>query len=338
MSPTVNPCLEKAIEGDGSAFRELVDPHRAQIHAHCYRLLGSVHDAEDALQETLLRAWRALPRFRSRSSVGTWLFRIATNVCLDASARRGARVLPIDYRSRAEGSGPVDRIDDAPWLEPYPTSRLAVDDEASPDACYDQREAVELAFVAALQHLPPRQRAVLILREVLGFSAGEVAQTLGTTSASVNSALQRARQRVEERLPQRSQQATLRALGDDRSRALVKRFIAAFERADVPAILAAVTSDVRFSMPSYATWHEGHAAIARSWLMPENPEPDLRFIATRANEQLAIASYKLEPSAARYRPIGIEVLTLRGDLISDITIFRKLDVIRQFGLPEELRD
>ena len=333
------PCLERAIEGDESAFRELVEPHRAQLHAHCYRLLGSVHDADDALQDTLLRAWRGLPRFRSGSTVGTWLFRIATNVCIDATTLRGARVLPIDYGPRTEaGADPGDPVDEPRWLEPYPTTRVAIDDEASPAARYDQREAVELAFVAALQHLPPRQRAVLILREVLGYSAAEVADMLDTTTASVNSALQRARRRIGERLPDRTQQETLRALGDERARELVERFTTAIRNGDVDAILTLLADDVRFSMPPYAAWSEGSAAVAHSWLMPDDPDSRLRFVATRANAQLAVACYKLDPEVPRYRPIGVDVLTLRGEVISEITVFRDLEVIRRLGLPEELRD
>src|SRR4051794_28653549 len=205
-----------------TAYRELVEPHRRELHAHCYRMLGSLQDAEDALQDALLRAWRGLDRFEGRSSPRSWLYRIATNACLDALARRPAkRELPIDRDP-----------DDAPltetvWLEPYP------DD---PDASYEQRESVELAFIAALQHLPANQRAVLILREVLGFSAKETAEMLDTTPASVNSAMQRARASVEGRLPERSQQETLRMLGDGEIRELVERYVEAWNRGDVDAV------------------------------------------------------------------------------------------------------
>src|SRR4051794_33237603 len=219
-------------------FERLAEAHRRGLHAHCYRMLGSLHDAEDAYQEAMLRAWRALPRLREDAAARTWLYRIATNVCLNAIARRPRRVLPADYGpawSAADGTG--EPTEESLWLEPYPDSELE-SGYAAPEARYEQREAVELAFVAALQHLPAQQRAVLILREVLGFSARETSESLGTTVASVNSALQRARRTVDERLPERSQQETLRALGDERARDLLHHYIDAWERHDVPAIVA----------------------------------------------------------------------------------------------------
>src|SRR6201991_5072812 len=200
-------------------YQDLIEPHRRELHAHCYRMLGSVQDAEDALQEALLRAWRSLDRFEGRSSPRSWLYRIATNTCLDALQRRPSkRELPID---RDPGEAPLT---ETVWLSPYP------DD---PDARYEQRESVELAFIAALQHLPANQRAVLILREVLGFSAKETAEMLATTPASVNSAMQRARVTVDQRLPERTQQETLAALDDDEVRALVERYVDAWDRGDV---------------------------------------------------------------------------------------------------------
>jgi RNA polymerase sigma-70 factor (ECF subfamily) len=222
---------------DEQAFRHLVERHRRELHAHCYRMLGSVHDAEDALQDALLRAWRGLPRFEGRGSAGAWLYRIATNACLDAIARRPKRVLPIDY-------GPPLSV------EPLLDGQVGPEDgNASPDARYERREAVELAFIAALQHLPARQRAVLILRDVLGFSAKEVAEMLESTPTSVNSALQRARRTLDERLPDTSRQATVRALGDDGVRKLVERFTSAFERDDVDAIVALSSGFARSGVP-----------------------------------------------------------------------------------------
>jgi RNA polymerase sigma-70 factor (ECF subfamily) len=252
--------------GDGIDRREFeafVEAQRAGLHAHCYRMLGSLHDADDALQEALLRAWRALPKFRDDSSLRTWLHRIATNVCLDAIARRPKRVLPVDYgppgSGREESAGALPA---AQWIEPYPDEALAVaDGSESPEARYERREALELAFVAALQHLPPRQRAALVLRDVLGFSAKESAAALGVTVASVNGALARARTAAEARLPDRSQQATLRALGDRRLTEIADRFADAFERGDVEQILAMLTDDAVFSMPRTPIG----AAAARPW-------------------------------------------------------------------------
>jgi len=223
--------LDAAVEGDEEAFRRLVQGHRAALHAHCYRILGSLRDAEDAVQETLVRAWRGLPSYQGRSSLGRWLHRIATNVCIDVIGRRPRDVL---------------RIDPGPPAEPGEELGIA-DGAAAPDARYEQREALELAFIAARQHLPARQRAVLLLREVLGFSAKEVSEILGSTVASTNSALQRARRTLEERPPERSQQATLRSLGDARVREVVERFVNAFERGDVDAILGLLAEDATFA-------------------------------------------------------------------------------------------
>ena len=337
-TPQERELLDAAREGDEDAFRLLVEPHRGALHAHCYRMLGSVHDAEDALQDALLRAWRGLHGLEGRSSLRTWLYRIATNACLDAAARRPKRVLPVDY-------GPPAGPDDVPgeplvepvWLEPYPDERLGVEEGyAAPEARYEQREAVELAFIAAIQHLPARQRAVLVLREVLGFSAREVAESLETTVASVNSALQRARKTVDERLPARSQQATLRTLGDDGIRDLVEGLVDAFERGDVDVILALVAEDATFAMPPYKDWYRGRDALGDSWLMPGGPPPRLRYVPTRANGQPALATYQRDPEAGSYLPIALDVLTLDGARISEITAFRTPEIFPLFGLPDEL--
>lgn len=328
---TEDELLEAACSGDEEAFRRLVEPHRTALHAHCYRMLGSLHDAEDALQEALLRTWRGLCGFDGRSAFRRWLYRITTNTCLDAIARRPKRVLPIDYPTDAQAG-------DSAWMEPYPDEMLGVEDgRAGPAARYEQREAVELAFIAALQHLPPRQRAVLVLREVLGFSAKEVADTLDTTAVSVNSALQRARKTIDERLPEESQQATLSALGDRRVGEIVERFVDAFERDDVDAIVALLAEDATFTMPPYPEVYRGRDEIADSWLMPGEPAPGLRYIPTRANGQLALGAYRLDPARGSYLPVALDVLTLRGPEIVDVTAFRDtVDVFPRFGLPSEL--
>jgi RNA polymerase sigma-70 factor, ECF subfamily len=331
--------LEAACGGDQDAFRHLVEPHSTGLHAHCYRMLGSLHDAEDALQDALLRTWRGLSGFDGRSSLRTWLYRITTNTCLDAIARRPKRVLPIDYGPPADGDADQggEPLAQSVWVEPYPDERLGlVDGYAAPEARYEQREAVELAFVAALQHLPARQRAVLILREVLGFSAKEVSESLGTTVASVNSALQRARKAVDERLPKESQQATMRSLGDERVRQIAHDFVDAFESGEMDAIVALLAEDATFAMPPYPRWYQGRDAIADSWLMPGGPPPRLRYLPTRANGQLALGTYALDPDRDRYLAIALDVLTLRGARIAAITAFRTPDVFPRFGLPTEL--
>jgi RNA polymerase sigma-70 factor (ECF subfamily) len=248
--------LEAARRGDEDAYGRLVGQYRAELHAHCYRMLGSVPDAEDALQEALLRAWRGLPRFEGRSSLRSWLYKIATNACLRLIERRPRRVLPIDYGPEADPhDGPGEPLVESVWVDPYPDAKLGLEDgPAGPEARYEQRESVELAFIAALQHLPARQRAVLILRDVLGFSAREVAEALETTPASVDSALQRAHKSVDERLPEQSQQATLRSLGDVALRDVVERYVDAWERGDVEAVVAMLAENATIAMPPMPTW------------------------------------------------------------------------------------
>jgi RNA polymerase sigma-70 factor, ECF subfamily len=338
-SITDEQLLQAARNGDEDAFRRLVEPYQAQLHAHCYRMLGSVHDAEDALQDALLRAWRGLRGFRGRGGLRNWLYRIATNACLDALSRRPKRVLPIDYGPPVgvEGQEVGEPVAESLWVEPYPDERLGLEDGyAGPAARYEQREAVELAFIAALQHLPARQRAALVLREVLGFSAKEVAESLDTTVAAVNSALQRARQALDERLPQESQQATLRSLGDRRVRELVQRFVDACEGGDIEAIVAMLAEDATFAMPPYGEWYLGREALADSWLMPGEPPTGLRYLPTHANGQAAVGAYALDPERNLFLPIALDVLTFRGSEIAGVTAFRTPAIFGRFGLPAEL--
>jgi RNA polymerase sigma-70 factor, ECF subfamily len=331
--------IDGAREGDERAYERLVEPHRAELRAHCYRMLGSAHDAEDALQEALLRAWRGLPRFEGRSSLRSWLYTIATNVCLKAIERRPKLVLPIDYGPAADPhDGPGTPVVESVWVEPYPDERLAVGDAlAGPEARYDQRESIELAFIAALQHLPARQRAVLILRDVLGFSAREVAEALDTTPGSVDSALQRAHATVDERLPERSQQATLRALGDDGLREIVDRFVTAWERADVDAVVALLADDAAMTMPPLPTWYRGRDAVAaflRGW--PLAAPGRWRVVPTRANGQPAVAEYTWNSERQTFTAHGINVLTLDGAKIAEITAFLTPEAFARFGLPDEI--
>jgi RNA polymerase sigma-70 factor (ECF subfamily) len=330
--------LQAAQSGDQDAFRRLVEPHRAELHAHCYRMLGSLHDAEDALQDALLRAWKGLPRFEGRSAVRSWLYRIATNACLDAIARRPKRVLPIDYGPSSEPhTDPGEPLVESVWVEPYPDESIGLaDGYAAPEARYEQREAVELAFVAAMQHLPATQRAVLILREVLGFSAREVAESLETTVASVNSALQRARKTVDDRLPEQTQQETLRSLGEERVRAVVESYVDAWERGDVHALLALLAEDAVFSMPPWATWWRGRETIAG--FAPSAAEfcAESRVLPTQANGQPAVAYYHLNAETGRWTPAAIDVITFEGALIKEVTAFVSPEVFEGFGLPPEL--
>jgi RNA polymerase sigma-70 factor, ECF subfamily len=328
-NPRTGPAPEPAViaaaaAGDESAFNALVEPYRRQLHAHCYRMLGSAYDADDALQETLLRAWRGLSGFQARSSLRSWLYTIATNACLTQIARRPKRVLPIDYGPATDPHvAPGQPVLESVWIEPYPDEMLGLDDGyAAPEAHYEQREAIELAFVAALQHLAPNQRAVLILREVMGFSAKETADMLQTSVASVNSALQRARAAVEERVPEQTQQATLRSLGDDSLRELVDRYVDAWERCDVEAFAAMLAEDATFAMPPLASWYRTREGIA-NWATLSSMSGAWRWRAarTRANGQPALAFYAWDEDATVYLPFALCVLSFDGTQVSDVTAF-----------------
>ncbi len=328
--------LEAARGGDEDAFAQLAEPHRGVLHAHCYRMLGSLHDAEDALQETLLRAWRGLASFEGRSSLRSWLYAIATNVCLRAIERRPKRVLPIDYVPAGDPhDGLAEPLVETVWVEPYPDERFGIADGlAGPEARYEQRESVELAFIAALQHLPARQRAVLVLRDVLGFSARETAEVLETTPTGIDSALQRAHKAVDERLPERSQQAVLSSLDDQGLRELVDRYVDAWERADVDAVVAMLTADAAMTMPPIPTWYRGHEAIS-AFLEAVVLASDRRWraVPVRANGQLAFAKYQWEEERERFAAHSISVLTLDGELIADFTSFLDPELVPRFGLP-----
>jgi RNA polymerase sigma-70 factor (ECF subfamily) len=333
--------LAAARAGDEGAFTSLVTPHRGELLAHCYRMLGSVHDAEDALQETLLRAWRGLGGFAERTSLRRWLYRIATNSSLRLIERRRRRVLPVEH---GPPSDPHDEqgppLAETVWIEPFPDDAIAEpDDRPGPEALYERRESVELAFVAALQHLPARQRAALILREVLGFSAKEVAGQLETTVASVNSAVQRARRTLDERLPSESQREVLDGLGEARVRDLAARWIRAWETADVDSIVGMLTEDAVLAMPPMAEWYQGREAfqtfVTDRVFAPEDPRR-LRLVPVHANCQLAFGLYHWEPEAGSFRAFAITVLSLRGDRVAELTGFLSPELFDHFGLPAEL--
>jgi RNA polymerase sigma-70 factor, ECF subfamily len=306
--------LEAARSGDEAAFAELVAPHRAELHAHCYRMLGSLHDAEDAHQDAMLRAWRGIARFDGRSSLRSWLYRIATNTSLDVIGRRPKRVLPLDYGPPGDPHEPAGMpLAETVWIEPYPDDQLGI----------EQRESVELAFTAALQHLPPNQRAVLIMREVLGFSAQEVSDALETSVASVNSALQRARQTVDERLPERSQQETLRELGDERVTDIVEAYMDALGRGDIPAVVELLAEDAAWSMPPLSSWYRGLDAL-RLFLRGGPLSGHFRWThrAARASGQQAVGTYTWHPEAGCFLPFSLDVLTLGADeRVREVTAF-----------------
>ena len=328
--------LQAARNSDHDAYGHLVEPHRAALHAHCYRMLGSVHDAEDALQDALLRAWRGLSRFEIGRPLRPWLYKVATNACLDAIAKRPKRMLPGDHGPPVDANaGPGEPLIEAVWLEPYPDELLRLaDNYAAPEVRYERRESVELAFIAALQHLPARQRAVLILRDVLGFTASEVAEFLETTGTSANSALQRARRAVEERLPAQSQQTTLRSLGDQHLRAVVQSYIDAWERRDVDALVSMLVEDATFAMPPYPNWFQGRDAVIA--FITATGTPGLQHVSTRANGQPAVAWYLWDGKQASYVAASLEVLTLEGPRVKEITAFAFPELFPHFGLRSEL--
>jgi RNA polymerase sigma-70 factor (ECF subfamily) len=317
--------LRQAQSGDSRAFDELAEAYRAELRAHCYRMLGSVHDAEDALQDAMLRAWKGLPGFAGRGTVRAWLYSIATNTALDLATHRSRRELPMDFGPSAAPGAEFDpAATDVLWLEPYPDRWLApaaFDHAASaPEALYEQRESIELAFIVALQSLPPLQRAVLLLREVVGLSTAEISSQLGTSPQSVNSALQRARASVRDQRPEMSQQATLAGLGEQRVAAIAHQYADAMERGDVDTMISMLTQDASWSMPPYPTWFQGHEAV-RAFLTSGPKREIWRHAVTRANGQLAIGGYLFDRGKGTFEPWVIDVLTFRGGKISAVTAF-----------------
>jgi RNA polymerase sigma-70 factor, ECF subfamily len=321
--------LKLALAGDENAFGELAGPYRAELRAHGYRITGSVHDADDALQEGLLRAWQNMAAFEGRGSMRSWLYAIVTNAALDLTRRRARRELPVAFGpSAAPGTDLGPPLTEQPWLEPYPDDWLTGDTLLSPEARYEQRESVELAFLVALQHLSPLQRSVLLLREVVGFSAAEIATQLGTSAQAVNSALQRARRAARERLPARSQQSVQRALGEERVRAIVKRYADALERGDCDTLIGMLTREATLSMPPVATWYRGHQAI-RQFLESGPLSYSWRHRPVRANGQVAVGSYLFDPAKGKHMAAVIDVFTLDDAGIAAVTSFMAADLFTE---------
>jgi RNA polymerase sigma-70 factor (TIGR02960 family) len=326
--------ISRATAGDEEAFRELVDPYRKELHVHCYRMLGSTEDAEDALQETLLAAWRGLARFERRASIRTWLYRVATNRCLNALRSAGRRPRA-DVPLEADLPEPT-RLSEVVWLEPYPDVLLEglLDKPPGPETCYEAREAISLAFVTAVQLLPPRQRAVLILRDVLGYRASEVAQMLDSTTESATSALKRARATLERQMPTATGREPPPAPHSAAERTLVERLTRAFEASDVEAIVALLSEDVQFAMPPLE-YHGRELAARFLAAVTLQGRRRNRVVATRANGQPAFGLYVRDPGGRVYHAMGLLVLTLAGNEISAITRFDN-SVLPRFGLPRKL--
>ncbi len=326
--------LDRARAGDGAAFGQLVEPHRRELMVHCYRMLGSMQDAEDALQETMLSAWRGLAGFEGRSSVRTWLYRVATSRCLNAQ-RAGRRHPPAAAAPRASTPEP-SRLGEVLWLEPVPDSELAglADSAPGPETRYEASEAISLAFVTALQLLPPRQRAVLILRDVLGYPAREVAGLLDVTEESVTSALKRARAATRDRLAGTAGQPPAPAPGSAEEQDLVARFTRAFESGDVAGIVALMTEDAWLRMPPLPLEYQGRD-LAHRFFTAVWGGRSYRLVPTRANGQPAFGLYAHDPQAGMYRAVGLLTTTVAGQQISELTRF-ETSVLPRFGLPRML--
>jgi RNA polymerase sigma-70 factor (ECF subfamily) len=316
-------------------FSRLADPFRRELLAHCYRMMGSVHDAEDLVQETYLRAWRSYDRFEGRSSLRTWLHRIATRTCLTALESRGRRPMPTGLG--APSSDAADTLVEQPevsWLEPIPDAMVGAEG-TDPADIVTGRQSIRLAFTAALQHLPPRQRAVLILREVLDWRAAEVAELLDTTTAAVNSMLQRARAQLDQAAPTEDQVVEPT---EAEQRQLLDRYVAAFEDKDIAAIVELFTKDAVWEMPPFNSWYQGAENIGRlvDLQCPAEGPGDMRLIPTRANGQPAFGLYMRDPAGDVYRPFNLPVLTVSAAGVTHVSSFFDLRLFATFGLPETL--
>jgi RNA polymerase sigma-70 factor, ECF subfamily len=327
--------------GDEPAFSQLVERYRPELQVHCYRMLGSFEDSEDLVQETFLRAWRKRASFsiRGTSSFRAWLYRIATNACLDVLRSRPRRILPPQVAAAGDPAAPPSPPADLPWLQPYPDRLLEpiAPAEDEPGLVVVARETIELAFLAAIQHLPPRQRAVLILRDVLGWSAKDAASLLEATVASANSALQRARATMRDHLPDQRTEWAPSSRPSEEERELLRRYVDAHERTDADALAELLREDARLTMPPHPTWYAGRDAIMIGMRQGFDPEfGHLRSIVAGANMQPAAAHYLRPPGESEHRPLALDVLRIEGGRVAEIDSFLFPELFPAFGLPPTL--
>ena len=338
-----DPVVVAARAGDQASFAVLVERHRRELRVHCYRMLGSLDDAEDAVQETFLRAWKGLGGFEGRSTLRAWLYRIATNACLDMLDGAARRVLPHHLSPSTDPEVALPPRPDVAWLQPFPDWMLEAAEprEREPDAVVVRRETIELAFVAAVQHLTPRPRAVLLLRDVLGWPANETAAMLDMSVPAVNSALHRARSTLRATMPERRLDWTATNRPTSAERDLVRRFMDALDRADLATVAELLAEDVRTTMPPWPMWFEGRRDVMRALVASWDPAAPgyvgrFRTVLTGANGQPAVATYTRRPGDAEHRPFGISVLDIAGGSIIEIVAFHDVDLFAAFELPAAL--
>jgi RNA polymerase sigma-70 factor (ECF subfamily) len=327
----------KAVAGDRDAFAAETARYRRELEVHCYRMLGSIEDAEDLVQETFLRAWRRRETFQGKSTLRAWLYGIATNACLDALEHRSRRLLPPSVAAPLGPHAELPPASDVGWLGPYPDHLLdeIADRSERPDEKIVARETIELAFLVAIQHLPPKQRAVLILRDVLGWSARETAAIVGTTEIGANSALQRARETLSVHLPERRLDWERTELSDAEERSLLARYMEAWDRTDVAGLVALLSEDARLAMPPTPAWYDGRDAIGVFLAtVPLRPGAKRHLrVPTRANRQPAFAVFLVDEDGGTPRPFALEVFRIADGLIAEIEVFLQPELVARFGIP-----
>jgi RNA polymerase sigma-70 factor, ECF subfamily len=330
--------LQAALAGDQAAFSLLVEPHRSELLTHCYRMLGSLQDAEDQVQETLLRAWRRLDTYAGRASFRAWLYKIATNACLDALKRRPRRCLPPDLRPASPPTEVQPPVNDPIWLEPFPDELLAPQD-SGPEARYEALEGITLAFLSALQRLPPRQRSVLIFCDVLDWPADEVAGLLDTTPSAVNSMLYRARRSLAQHYSGRQEQDDQPILLDEETTRLLRRYVDAWEMADIETLVALLREDASFPMPPRPLWYYGRPdirALITGVILAGEAVGRWHLLPARANGRQAFGLYVLNETRDGYTAYAIQVLTFQDGLLADVTTFGFPELFPFFGLDQEI--